>query len=377
MTRAPALPAPVTRPHRRTRPLVAVLAVVLVTILAGCGLRLETPAPVAPSPDAAESLRQRATADALAVQVLASAVATAATDPTVQALATTTGTASDAHVEALGGVYEPFPDATAAPESPETAEPSDDAAPSDDAEPSDDAAPSDDEPVTPDDASSAAPTAGATPPTPTAAELVALLDETAASARADAATTDDGGLARLLASIAVGRTLLADALAGPAAVTERPALELAPVEGLPAGVSAADVNDVVQSEDALGYAWEVAAARRSGDARAAAAAAARDHRERAETWATAAGVAATDSDPRRVAYGLPPALLDAASDPAAVDAELAGLQERLTASYASLVAQAAPQARTVLVDALLAAARATTALTGVVPAFPGLPEQLA
>ncbi|WP_199423810.1 DUF4439 domain-containing protein [Actinotalea solisilvae] len=345
-------PAP---PHPARRPASVLVALLgLAVLLAGCGLRLETPAPQAPEPDAVETVRQRATADALALQVLADSLAASGAEAGLAAAAGTVAAASTAHLDALGGLYVAFPDATAAP----------------------DASDASDATVDPDPAASPGPTATTVPSPVTPDALVALLDSSAASARADAAAVEDGDLARLLASVTVARTQLADSVAALAALdpASRPALEPAPLAGLPAGVDPADVADVVQSEDALGFAWEVVAARRVGDERSAAAARARSHREHAETWAVAAEVAATDSDPRRVAYALPPTVLDAAADPAATAAELAALEVSLVASYAGLVAQADAGERTPLVDAMLTAARSATALTGQTPAFPGLPE---
>src|SRR5674476_1253680 len=76
---------------------------------------------------------------------------------------------------AVGGLYEPFPGITPEP--------------------------------------SATPTATPVPmPPPDAAQVLDLLTEAAATARADAGTVPDGRVARLLASMATGRLLLADAL---------------------------------------------------------------------------------------------------------------------------------------------------------------------
>ncbi|MBX9246328.1 DUF4439 domain-containing protein, partial [Actinotalea ferrariae] len=82
-------------------------------------------------------------------------------------------------------------------------------------------------------------------------------------------------------------------------------------------------------------------------------------------------------DPRRAAYALPASVLDPAADPTAVTAELASLEGALVVSYAALVAQAEPGARSPVVDAMLTAARRATSLTGQTPAFPGLPERAA
>jgi hypothetical protein len=181
----------------------------------------------------------------------------------------------------------------------------------------------------------------------------------------------------VLAAVAVARVLLADALSR-AVVLEDGAPVVDPFEvptELPAGVRDRDLVALVQSEDAVGLTWEVVAARRSGEERDQAAAHAVRHRQRAEDWARAAGISATGSDPRRSAYDLPSEITAADADPAATTATLAGLEGDLAATYASLVAQAQAGARSPLIDALLDVARTQVSLTGVVPLFPGLPEQ--
>lgn len=334
----------------RHRVVAALLVVAAALLTSGCDLRLETP-PAAPLvPDQVEEIRQRVSADALALEVLAERAAEQQVDEALRAVVAGAGTTSAAHLEALGGVYDPTPRTP------------------------------DGTPVTPDGAQT--PSSGTTPtpavPDPATAEaLVALLVETAASARADSATTQDGPLARLLASVAVSRSLLADAVVRATGLEPPPAL--APTETLEppgtAGLPSAAVASVVQSEDALGLAWEVWAGRSADDVRARAAQRAVLHRSRAEAWAEAAEIEGTGLDPRRSWYDLPADLTAAGADPALGQAQLAALEADLAADYASLVAVAGEGTRSALVDALLEASREHVALGGALVAFPGLPER--
>lgn len=374
---------PATSPGRVRRGVVAAAVGALVAVpLAGCDLRWETPPPTVPVADEAESVRQRTTADALSLGVLAERAAAVAADPVVAAVATEVDLAADAHLEALGGIYVPFPSSTAE-------VPGATAAPTGSA--TDSPAPTDPGATSP-ATETASPTPPAADPVQAATELVALLTETAASARADAGAVADGRLARLLAAVAANRLLLAESLAAAAGlpapagaptagtdVTEggtAPGVFVVP-ESVPTGVSEADVATLVQSEDAVGLAYEVVAARSADEARARSAARAAEHRDHAQAWAEAAGIAGTGLDPRRTSYALAPVITDPAGDPAAVTAELARLEGDLAVTYASLVPQAEPGSRTPLVDALVATTREHARLSGVTPLFPGLPEQTA
>lgn len=321
------------RTRHRVAGTLAVLAAALG--LSACGLRLETPPPTAPEPDAVETVRQRATADALGLAVLAEHVA-APELPSAQRSAEV----AVLHVEALGGPYTWRP--------PDAVEDAGDGTPPD-------------EPP------------GGTAVTPE--RLVQALEETAASARADAAAVDDPGMARLLASVSASRLLLADAVRResgqePAGTPE----PFAPPEVLPDGVAGSTVTALVQSEDALGLAWEVVAARTPAEARAPAADRAAAHRDRALGWAEAADLVGTGLDPRRVAYDLPQPLLATGEDLTALRTEVGALERDLATSYASAVQAAAPEQRAALVDALVDAARAGWP-DGSPPAFPGMPEQ--
>ena len=344
--------------HRRTarqRAVAAVLVVAAALLTAGCDLRFETPPPAPLVPDQLEQVRQRVSSDALALEVLAGRAAAEQTDEGVRAVVELARTTSAAHLEVLGGIYDPTP---------RTA---------------------DGTPVIPEDgaangAAAGTPSVAATPAAAdpaTAQRLVDLLVETAASARADAAAIPDGPMARLLASVAVSRVLLADALVRTTGVEPPPGL--APTEALEppttAGLPSAAVAAVVQSQDALGLAWEVMAGRSADEARSHAAERAVLHRARAEAWAEAAGIEGTGVDPRRSWYDLPPELTAAATDPAVAQATLAALEGALAADYASLVSAAHEGTRSPLVDALLEASREHVARGGTLPTFPGLPER--
>ena len=326
------------RPPRRRERLLAVGAVVALTsLLAGCGLRLETPPPAPPTPDANETARERAGADALGLEVLAAAPGGNPADPATSIRATVVALSGE-HRDQLGSGDRSHP-ATPAP----TTGPS----------------------GVPTTAATAKP-AGTTP------DVVARLVQTASNARTDAATVPAGPLARLLGSVSAARLLLARELA--AAVGESPAPELAAVtvpESVPAGLAPSALSALVADEDEAGYGFEVIAAKLSDGARSRALDRAAVHRIRAEQWARLAKVAQTRLDPRRAAYALPAGL----DDPAVATALAQSLEQSLATSYASLVAGAEPKSRLTLLDALTEATAAAVAWGAPVPAFPGLPER--
>lgn len=327
------------------------------TVLGGCAdLRLETPPPPTPTPDAVEIVRERTAADATEL----AALATEASLSAPEAVATVLGRVAEvslAHAEAFGGVYDPFPGATAEP----TATPD-----------------------SPDVGAGAtvAPTPAA-PPADAAAVLDALT-AAAGTARTDADAAPDGDLGRLLASVWVSRTLLAETLTAAVATaappeaaatpTPAPAAPEVPAEP-PLGVDAADLATLVTSEDAAGMVWEVVAARSADAARADATARAALHRDRAEDWAVAAGLARTDADPRLAAYDLPEELVVDGATPEAMAAVTTEVEAALGVTYTSLVARADAGARGPLLDAMLDQVRRGLAAGAPTPAFPGLPER--
>ncbi|QTE30583.1 DUF4439 domain-containing protein [Pengzhenrongella sicca] len=318
-----------TRPLTSVRALVATVA--LAGLLAGCGVRLETEAPAPLTPDATESARQRGSADALSLEVLASDPAADPANPATAVRATVAAHAGE-HLLALGGVYA---DSAASPSPSSTA--TTDPAPGEVAAASTDA-------------------------------VVTQLTQSAANARADAETVPDGALARLLASIAAERLLLARQLAGAAtpAVPELPGL-VAPDQA-PAGVPASALSALVAAEDEAAYGYEVIAAKQSETMRANALARAAVHRSRAQDWAVAAGISRTGLDPRRTAYALPAGL----EDPATAATLAQTMEQSLAATYAALVASADPDARTPLIDALAEATNEAATWGAPTPPFPGL-----
>jgi hypothetical protein len=364
-----ARPAP-GRPPRpgqhRSRPgtALAALVVVLAALLAGCGVRLETPSPTEPSPDAHEVVRRTAVADAQAVADLADEVAPVVPDATVRTLLGETAGFARQHVDALGGVYEsglPGPgeasDATSEPSVEVTTTAPVDGAPG--------AA------QTGRTQGTAAPAADddAQPPPPTTDDVVTALVGAAQRTRASADATRDPGLARLLASVATSEHVSAQRLAAATGSDAAAGLPTgAPLVGsAPSGVGASDLATLVAAEDAAGYAYEVRGAQAEGDVRVAAVARAAQHRARAEAWALAAGTDGTAQDPRRVAYDLP-----ADEDTAALAQRL---ETELSRSYASLVAVAAPTSRGDVLALLTDTWQAALAWGGAPAAFPGLAEQ--
>lgn len=324
-------------PGPSARLVVALLATVLA--LAGCGLRLETPPPEPLVPDAVELVRSRTVEDALALAAgatdLVAARAAAATpdDALTQVLADVTAF-STAHAEQLGGVYDsglPTP----------------------------------------------SPTPAATPtrtPVADAAALLELVATAAGTARTDADAVEDGQLARLLGSVATARASLRDRLGAATGVTPPEPVDPAPSPAAsvqPGPLPPETYADLVVAEDEVGYAYEVIAAKLTGDARAAAQADAAAHRGRAETWARESGIDGTAIDPRRTAYALPGGI-----DDPAVAAELGRtLELRLTVAYASAVAVAPAGARLAVLEALRTADAEAVAHGAPPVAFPGLPEQ--
>lgn len=346
-----ALPAPPT-PHRRPGALAA-LALAVGALLGGCAdLRLETPPPPTPTPDAVEQVRDRTARDAVELADLATEAALTAPE----AVATVLGRVAEvsvAHADAFGGVYEPFPEDPAAGDGAA----GDGEAVDDGAEPTPEPAPAD------------------------AATVLAALEDAAASTRTDADAVADGDLARLLGSVWLSRALLAGALSSALTADAggepgaSPAVGWEVPDALPAGVEVADVLPLVRSEDAAGFAWEVVAARSADQARADAEARAALHRDRAEAWAVAAGVARGADDPRRAAYALPDTLTVADATPEAMAAVTADLEWDLAVAYTSFVARGDAGARGTLLDAMRDQVVRGMPAGAPVPAFPGLPER--
>ncbi|MDC7123505.1 ferritin-like domain-containing protein [Cellulomonas fimi] len=355
---APNHPTPARRrplPLRRAGALVVVAAVA--TLLTGCGLRLETPPPVEPSPDAVEQVRGRTVDDALGLAQDARTLLDTAPAEPVAAVLSDVAAFGELHAEQLGGVYDSgLPEPTP----------------------------------------SASPTSTPDAPAPTAESVLAELAEDAATALADADSVPDGPLARLVGSVATSRTDLAGRLAtalglpapeialradgtssledgtdGPPTPSATPTAGATTGEDpAPAGLDRADLHALTLAHDEAGYALEVVAAKLDGDARTLARQAAAAHRDAATRWATAAGTAGQLDDPRRVAYALPAGL----DDPTVATGVARGAESAVADTYATLVASADAGARAELLTGLADATRQARAWGATPVAFPGMPE---
>ena len=228
-------------------------------VLVGCSVRLDTPPPEIPSPDAAEVVRAELARGTESLIAQAEAAAAGADDAVAAELGVL-AEASTVHLEALGGTWTPPPRP-------------DDPSPTPEPE-----------------------------PTATAEDALTALTEAASQVQdAVAEPVWEPETATLLASIALYRdgalVRLAEALG-----TEAPATP-EPDGDLPEQLDAATAP-LCRTLDALGYAYEVRAARSSGDARERDAARAEQHRARAEQVAVLAGYDGTDQDPRQVSYAV-------------------------------------------------------------------------
>lgn len=346
---------PTSRTRRRSG--LTALALTCAIILSGCGVRLETPPPTEPVPDAAEVVRRTAVADALLVAEQAEAAAgTDGVGGDVVTELQEISTAVTEQAEQLGGEYDSGLDDIVA------------------------------------DPSASSPSA--TAPEHTPGTVLTSLVDAATRTRAAANQVQLGPLARLLASVSAAQTRYARDLASltgaqgpelpPTTIPEPVEPSAEPTGGessatpasasvqdapvVPTGLSAEDLSALVLSEDTAGYALEVRAAQADGDVRTRAADRARVHRARAQAWALVAGIDGTDQDPRRVAYALPGA--DTATQDLARD-----LENDLAQNYASLAGLAEPGTRTVLVSLLTDATLAAAQWGAGAAPFPGLPEQ--
>jgi hypothetical protein len=345
------------RARTRRRSGLTALALTCAIILSGC-VRLETPPPTEPVPDAAEVVRRTAVADALLVAEQADAAAAAEgvrADVVVELQRISDATTEQA--QQLGGEYDSgLGDIVT-------------------------------------ERSGASPSASTPEPTPRA--VVTSLVDAATRTRAAADQSQLGPLGRLLASVSASQTRYASDLARltgakgpalpptqipePAEPTAEPteddeasatpaAATAADAAVVPTGLSAEDLSALVLAEDTAGYALEVRAAQAEGDVRTRAYERARLHRARAQAWAEVAGIDSTDQDPRRVAYAVPPASTATPDLARALEGDLAQ-------NYASLAGVAEPGTRAILVALLTEATLSGAAWGAPAVPFPGLPEQ--
>jgi hypothetical protein len=321
------------RDRRAVRARLAAVLTLLaaLTLVAGCGLRLQTPRPTEPTPGAVEQARAHTTASSVALRAAADQASTTA-DPAAAAVLEATAADAARHVEQLGGIYSsglstPTPTVTSSP---------------------------------------------ATAPPQSPQTVLTLLTVAAEHSLADAAATSDAHLSRLLASVTVSRLQDARRLAAASALAAPPVADAKVPVALPAGVTPAQITETVLAEDEAGFAFEVIAAKLADQPRTVALARADLHRLRAQQWAA---LATSVSDPRRVAYALPGDL----DTPARSVALAATLETALASSYAALVADVAANAPSTDRRTLIAFtddAWAAALTWGAVPvALPALPEQ--
>jgi hypothetical protein len=345
------------RASTRSRSALTALALTCAIILSGCGVRLETPPPTEPVPDAAEVVRRTAVADALLVADQADGAASAnGVKPDVAAALDLIAEATTLQAQQLGGEYDSglgdivAEDAGASP--------------------------------------------SATTPEQTPRAVVRSLRDAATRTRAASDQAQAGPLGRLLGSVSAAQALYARDLAqltgarGPALppteipeptgsgaepgdaadASATPASAATGPAAVPTGLSVEELDALVLAEDSAAYALEVRAAKADGEVRTRAYDRARMHRARAQAWAVVAGTDGTDQDPRQIAYALP------GSDTATPDLAR-GLEEDLAQNYATLIGVAEPGTRAILVALLTDATMAGAQWGAPTVPFPGLPER--
>lgn len=311
------------RPRRR-RVTVALSGLLAALSLAGCGLRLETPPPVAPSPDTAEELRQDAAAGAATI---AATVSDVTAEGTTAELLTRIGAEADAHLDALGGVWVAWPDGP------------------------------------PEGAVAPAPPPTGAVPEPDAADVLGLLTTGAADAREGAVAAPTEDLAAVLAAVSLSR---AHGAAQVAAATGAPAPEsaAAPLTREALLVRGVD-GPTLRVLDQARFAYETVAARSEGTARESAVSRA-DHLQSLVDLAVEEGA----PDERLAVYDLPGRDEEAglsAEQAAVVDAE-----SRLLEHWVFSLGLVGPDGRGALVDAAADSARRLVGAGGTLPALPGL-----
>ena len=276
--------------------------------LTGCSLRLETPPVPVPSPDQYELLRDAAAhdearvLDALPAATAAIATGTGASTPGRDYFVQVEAASATPHLDALGGVYVPFPSATPSP--------------------------------------STTPSPSASPPRE---QGVASLTRKVAEARDDdlaaALVAEDPDLALVLASIGLshGASLAVgvyqDAIAAGSAplASERRMPGGAFADLVPAATTldGATLEGIIVAHDYAAYAYEVIAARSSDDARTQALERSRIHARRADELVAIAG-----ADPRSPAYVIDDARFDDDATMAALASETeAGIADRYVTAF--------------------------------------------
>lgn len=245
-----------------------VFAALAATALAGCSLRLESPPIAAPAPGQYELLRDAAARSEVRVLDALHTEAVGPSTPGRDYFVKVETTSATAHLDALGGVYVPFP--------------------------------------------SAAPTPGLAPG---ATSLTSSVVDARDTDLAAALAADDPDLALLLASIGLSHAeafavgLYQDPIAaGFAPLAEErhmPGTAFAALVPASTSLDAVTLKGLIVAHDYAAYAYEVIAARSSDDAKTQALARSRIHAQRADELVALAGV-----DPRSPAYVIDHASID-------------------------------------------------------------------
>lgn len=289
-----------------------VLLVLVVLVLAGCSVRLDLPPPPVPTADHEESIRQE---QARAVTTVLDLIESGDAEGTELSAV---GEHAAAHLEALGGVWEPPPRP-------------------------------DDPPVADTDVDRDA----------AIEDVVAALEESAGSARAGAAEVS-ADLAVLLISIATNHTLHAQWLREVADLEAADTTEPAP-DPHPATVGP-EASELVRVLDASGYVAELRAARTRNQDGEQWQERAEQMRALADLLATRGGFAGTQDDPRHAAY-------DVDLDDLAAEAD--ALEGALVPAWLQLAGPADAADRQVIAARVLESASGAHNDAGSLPAFPG------
>lgn len=312
--------------NRRLLPVMTITTLLSLTFVSACGIRLETSIPSELTPDSNEIARQAIVND-FELVLQNSETASAGNPAEVKAELEVITEHAEIRSAAFGGPYEsglPAPDSDLIEQEP---------------------------------SSNTLLTAPGTVES-TANKLL----ESAARARTSLEIPQDSGLARIIASAAIGQVIEAldiERVSGvdvswPQALTPIPWTTEAPV------LSDEVFSALISSQDYAGYAYEVAAAMGAPEKRDSLLKIAKTHRAEAESLAVSAAVAGTSNDPRRTAYSLP-LTLDADNHvPSTKELKrmLRDIELSLAQQYLDTLPLVSPVDRALLFDAALESSRA-------------------
>lgn len=316
---------------------VLIVLVAILTLLGGCGLRLETPPPSAPAPDAAEVLREAMVADALTIKQYASDLRGAAdVREDTQAVLDLVVQSATEHELALGGIYDPGPEYVST--EPPVTSPSD-------------------EPVT-------------------VETLVTKLAVAANRARSTLPTESEPLRARLYATIAASNHAHAVELSATQDGEALPttdfgdAVAAAGTAPLPEGIPVEETSELIASLDAVGYAREQWGLRQEGNRATRILNKSKAERAQAMAWADSYGLTGTPEDPRELFY----VIGDDPTSPRAIRSFIRGEYVEQTHRYSALLATVEPDARIAVLDLMTATYLEARNQGADAQVFPGMRE---